>query len=102
MARRFALRNYGGIIMAKTIKERAHQYGCKAAGGWYKGGMRGSVYEANHDAYIEIATEQQKIDIDKACEWIRQCITFQHPDYRHPVPFFDEEDIESFKRAMEE
>ena len=57
-----------------TIKERAHQYGCKAAGGWYKGGMRGSVYEAHHDAYIEIATEQRKIDIEKACAWLENAL----------------------------
>lgn len=46
-----------------TIKERAHQYGCKIAGGHYLGGLRGMMYESNRDAYIEIATEQHNIDI---------------------------------------
>lgn len=55
-----------------SIEKRAHQYGCKAAGGWYKGGMEGVVYEAHRDAYIEIATEQRKIDINKACEAYRK------------------------------
>lgn len=51
----------------KTIEERAHDYGCKIAGGHYVGGFRGSMYQASKDTYLEIATEQRAIDIDKAC-----------------------------------
>lgn len=83
--------------MAKTISERINDYVQR-----YDEYDRGICRDVAERAYIQGATDQRKIDIDKACEWLRQCITFQHPDYRHPVPFFDEEDIESFKRAMEE
>lgn len=83
-----------------TIKERAHQYGCKAAGGWYKGGMRGSVYEAHHDAYIEIATEQQKIDIEKACEaYCKTCDTKECEDFGCEYCC---DWVEKFRKAMEE
>lgn len=51
-----------------TIKERAHEYGCNITGGWYKGGIRGMMYEVNREAYIQIATEQHKIDIEHACQ----------------------------------
>lgn len=85
-----------------TIEERAHQYGCKAAGGWYKGGMRGSVYKAHHDAYIEIATEQQKITIDKACEWL-STLPEQLDVYEDSHYIIDRDTlIEQFKQAMEE
>lgn len=57
-----------------TIEERAHQYGCKIAGGHYSGGLRGMMYESNRDAYIEIATEQMEIDIEKACAWLENAL----------------------------
>ena len=46
--------------------------------------------------------EGAKWAIEKACEWLRQCTTFVHPDYRHPVPYFSDDDIEEFRKAMEE
>lgn len=78
----------------KTIEQRAEEFA--------NIGVHTGIEKSIQYTYKYAAAEQRKIDIDKACEWLRQCTTFQHPDYRHPVPFFDEEDIESFKRAMEE
>lgn len=59
-------------------------------------------YNIAENAFVQGAIWQHKIDIEKACEWLKQCITFNHPDYRHPVPYFDDEDIEEFKKIMSE
>ena len=59
--------------------------------------MRGSVYKAHHDAYIEIATEQRKIDIEKTWNWIDYMLGTQSA-----TPDFVEESYNRFKLAMEE
>ena len=46
-----------------------------------------SVYE---EAYVAGAEEQQQIDIDKACDWLRE---------RNVV---NEDSLEDFRKAMEE
>lgn len=46
------------------------------------------------------ATEQRKIDIAKAIEWLKETQIFEHPDYKHSVPFFTKDDIEEFKKFM--
>lgn len=91
--------------MAESISERAHQYGCKVAGGWYEGGIRGSVYEAHRDAYIEIATSQHKIDTEKACEWLKKHVRSAYIDMGkcglsecHAQEWW----LEEFCKAMEE
>lgn len=60
------------------------------------------VDEMVYNNALVVANTIKSEMIEKACEWLRQCITFQHPDYRHPVPFFDEEDIEDFKNFMKQ
>lgn len=57
-----------------TIEERAHQYATKKVGGWYTGGFKGSIWQASYDTYIEIATEQRKIDIEKACHALENVV----------------------------
>lgn len=90
-----------------TIEERARQYATKLVGGEYVGGYKGEVWLDLYTKYIEIATEQRKIDIEKACECFRQ-------ELKHFVRMLDcikeksgemidiEGSIESFRKAMEE
>lgn len=54
----------GGIDM-KSIEERAKEYSLKDFDGYYTGRER-----AVEEGYIAGATEQNDIDIDKACEWL--------------------------------
>ena len=86
-----------------TIKERAHQYGCKIAGGHYLGGLRGIMYESNRDAYIEIATEQREIDIEKACDWLHDHLYKDKPDLVYRTNIWENNDhlIRDFREAME-
>ena len=50
----------------KTIEERAKEYSLKDFDGYYTGREK-----AMEEGYIAGATEQKAIDIDKACEWLR-------------------------------
>lgn len=50
----------------KTIEERAKAYSLKDFDGYYTGREK-----ALEEGYIAGAAEQRKIDIDKACEWLR-------------------------------
>ena len=83
----------------KTIKERAKEY---SKGRWDE--------PTAYEAYIAGATEQKAIDIDKACEWLKEnardyaCATVR-------CPYGEEEEIicdvhleivEDFRKAMEE
>ena len=49
----------------KTIEERAKEYSLKNFDGYYTGRER-----AVEEGYIAGATEQRKIDIEKACKWL--------------------------------
>ena len=49
----------------KSIEERAKEYSLKDFDGYYTGRER-----AVEEGYIAGATEQNDIDIDKACEWL--------------------------------
>lgn len=50
----------------KSIEERAKQLAVIDDDGW-------CVYDPNiYDACVKIAAEQRKIDVDKACEWLRR------------------------------
>ena len=49
-----------------TIEERAKEYSLKDFDGYYTGREK-----AMEEGYIAGATEQKAIDIDKACEWLR-------------------------------
>lgn len=78
-----------------TIKERACQYATKKVGGWYTSGFKGSIWQASYDTYIEIATEQSKIDIENACDFMRN---FTLPN--GVAPLYDY--TGNFRKAMEE
>lgn len=54
--------------MEKNIEERARKYATKLVGGEYVGGFKGEVWLDLYHKYIEIATEQRKIDTEKSCE----------------------------------
>ena len=68
----------------KTIKERAREY-CK--GQWDAPTIM--------TAYMDGATEQKAIDMDRACEWLKgvQCVV--HPQIAYGF-------AEEFRKAMEE
>ncbi|MCQ2348949.1 MAG: hypothetical protein MJZ98_00545 [Paludibacteraceae bacterium] len=51
-----------------SIKERARNYATQRVGGEYIGGFKGDTWLSLYQTYIEIATEQRKIDIANACE----------------------------------
>lgn len=89
-----------------TIEERARQYATKLVGGEYVGGYKGEVWLDLYTKYIEIATEQRKIDIEKVCEWLRE--NSETSDYQGLSStcemLFDTADdmIAYFRKAMEE
>lgn len=50
-----------------------------------------------YDAYIQGATDQHKIDIDRACKWLEDMLALQYA-----TPDFVEEALERLKQAMED
>lgn len=77
----------------KTIEERAQEY-------IYRNGLMhcGMGYCDAKEAYIEIATEQKKIDIENACiNFCVACPTYENCDTRYNCPIYDK-----FEKAMEE
>ena len=80
----------------KTIEERAKEYGSKKAdislSPIYNEALA-SIYE---EGYMAGATEQKAIDIEKACEWLKENTEGGvHPQRAYSFP-----DI--FRKAMEE
>lgn len=59
--------------MSKTIKERARKYATQRVGGEYIGGFKGDTWLSLYQTYIEIATEQRKIDIEIFLEVLDRC-----------------------------
>lgn len=59
--------------MSKTIEERARKYATKRVGGEYIGGFKGDAWLSLYHTYIEIATEQRKIDIEIFLEVLDRC-----------------------------
>lgn len=49
------------------------------------------------DAYIQGATDQRKIDIEKACKWLEDMLALQYA-----TPDFVEEALERLKQTMED
>jgi len=77
----------------KTIKERAEEYADEC---W-------TLDEANfacEDGYIKGATEQQAIDIDKACEWMKSHIDEGLVIYHNNTWCSLGEFIKNFRKAM--
>ena len=54
-----------------TIEERARQYATNITGGLQLNGAEGDVWNAAFNRYVAIATEQHKIDIENACDFMR-------------------------------
>lgn len=87
--------------MAKTIEQRAEEFAEKYS---YTNTSQNVDMKCG---YIKGATDQHKIDIEKACEWIRRNTEQRTDSYgsiwvesnRYET---QEEFIERFKQAMEE
>lgn len=62
-----------------TIEERARKYATKLVGGWYEGGLKGNMWDTLYNRYLEIAKEQQEIDMEKAWELFQKYATYVHP-----------------------
>ena len=80
----------------KTIEERAKEYGSKKAdislSPIYNEDLD-SIYE---EGYMEGAKEQNRIDIDKACKWLKENTEGGvHPQRAYGFPG-------TFRKAMEE
>ena len=76
----------------KTIEERAKKYSLKDFDGYYTGREK-----AMEEGYIAGATEQKAIDIDKACEIVRNIANEYFGDWEQSCKV---EDI--FRFFMEE
>ena len=81
----------GGIVM-KTIEERAKKYSLKDFDGYYTGREK-----AMEEGYIAGATEQKAIDIDKACEIVRNIANEYFGDWEQSCKVED-----TFRKAIEE
>lgn len=58
-------------------------------------------FAMSRKAYIQGAEEQRKIDIEKACEWLKK--NYQNLDYiNYEGDLFDISLVEDFRKAMEE
>ena len=83
-------------MKTKTIEKRAKEYASKkgdiSLSPIYNEALA-SIYE---EAYIAGAEEQKVIDIDKACEWIKENVEGGvHPQSAYGF-------IERFRKSMEE
>lgn len=76
----------------KTIEERAMRYGWKRMEAYHNLDDASDyiMWERFRSAYSDGAAEQKKIDIEKACEWLR----IQKD--------FEEGCVELFRKMMEE
>lgn len=94
----------------KNIEERAKEYASKkgdiSLSPVYNEALS-SIYE---EAYIAGAEEQKRIDVDKACEWLKEnardyaCATVRCPYGEEEEIICDvhPEIVEGFSKAMEE
>lgn len=94
--------------MAKTIKQYAEEYGrnrCKVGCDDFnecfacKESLKCREYYCKVETYAEIATEQRKRDIEKACEWFESQIS-RGKGASCRVFFIDS--VESLRKAMED
>lgn len=80
----------------RTIEERANTY----IGHPFEVDEGSTITMARH-SYVQGATEQKAIDIDKACEWLkdncRGLVSYNNANGGETYPF-----IEAFIKAMEE
>lgn len=91
----------------KSIEERAKAFANKR---WPKENFKNNDryrrehYQKSRDTYIQIATEQKKIDIDKACEWLGEhAKAHGEADGLDAVYLYDTDMlVRHFRKAMEE
>lgn len=76
----------------KSIEERAKEYSLKDFDGYYTGREK-----AVEEGYIAGANEQRKIDIDNACEIVRNIANEYFGDWEQSCKVED-----TFRKAMEE
>lgn len=76
----------------KSIQERAKKYSLRDFDGYYTGREK-----AVEEGYITGATEQKDIDIDKACEIVRNIANEYFGDWEQSCKVED-----TFRKAMEE
>ena len=79
-----------------TIEERAKEYATRKADISLSDIYNEALANIYKEAYIAGATEQKAIDIDKACEWLKENID----GGVHPSSVYGF--IEKFKKAMDE
>ena len=75
-----------------TIEKRAKEYSLKDFDGYYTGREK-----AVEQGYVAGAQEQRKIDIDKACEIVRNIANEYFGDWEQSCKVED-----TFRKAMEE
>ena len=80
-----------GIVM-KILEERAKKYSLKDFDGYYTGREK-----AMEEGYIAGAAEQKDIDIDKACEIVRNIANKYFGDWEQSCKVED-----TFRKAMGE
>ena len=93
-----------------TIEERAKEYASKKGDISLSPVYNEALYSIYEEAYIAGAEEQKQIDIDKACEWLKEnardyaCATVRCPYGEEEEIICDvhPEIVEGFRKAMEE
>lgn len=86
--------------MEKTLKERAEDYAMYDYG----------TYKSMLEAYMDGATEQRKINIEKACDWIEENLftVNENGEYKYVAkniygsPYIKKDLFRDFCKAMEE
>ena len=99
----------GGIDM-KTIEERAKEYASKKGNISLSPIYNEALARIYEEAYIAGAAEQKAIDIDNACDWLKEnardyaCATVRCPYGEEEEIICDvhPEIVEDFRKAMEE
>lgn len=87
----------------KEIEERAAKYAEQVPYDGTNNFYDDADYKAAEESYIAGATEQKKIDIDKACIWLKDNLPTQdaaHYNYNYEEMFNDF--VDDFRKAMEE
>lgn len=80
----------------KTIEERAKEYGSKKADISLSPIYNEALARIYEEGYMVGATEQKAIDIEKACEWLKENTEGGvHPQRAYSFP-------DMFRKAMEE
>ena len=80
----------------KTIEERAKEYGSKKGDISLSAVYNEALANIYKEGYIAGAKEQKVIDINKACEWLKENVEGGvHPQSAYGF-------VEKFRKAMEE